>query len=249
MAKSKVEVMGTEVAIIKPAVGGKFAKFAAIDDATAGSDLINFVLALGSNKCRIITDPIMIRKHWDLPQSSNKKGAVPCAKHVTDYDAYAADPEEYLISLGKCPYCDFHAQDPKFYGVKEHWVFNVVQDGEVKVAEFYQGSILRAISEFENDPDWIKVMKGGGIETLEINIKKESTGPKPQNVKYSVSGVPGSEPLHPDQMEEYRSVMMDIVALKIPPAMNTPEGKEYWDALLAECGAPKLGEKPKGFNS
>ncbi len=201
------------------------------------------------NLCRIITDPVMFRKHWDLPQSSNRKGAVPCAKVVTDYDAYAEDPEGYLESLAKCPYCDFHAEHPAFYTPKEHWCFNVVQEGEVKVAEFYQASILSAISEFENDPDWIKLMKGQGIESLEINIKKEQTGPKPQNVKYSVSGIPGSEPLHPDQLAEYREKMMDLVSLKSPPDTSTDEGRAAWAMLLAEAGEPKAGEKPKGFSS
>lgn len=244
----------------KPERKGLFSKFAAVDDAT-GSDLLNFDLAMGDNKCRVIDAPILVRKHWDLPSSSDLKGAVPCAKWIEDPTEYAAAAEagvdelqNYLDSLADCPYCELHAQYPDFYKVKDHWVFNVVQDGQPKIAEFYQASILREINKFENDEDWTEMMPNG-LWDLEIKITKTQTGPKPQNVKYAVSGVPTSKPLSDEQLAAYREKAVDLVKLKSPPDSTTDEGKAKWAELLSKAKAPKCDaegnpvEKPKGFGN
>lgn len=231
----------------KPARKGMFAKFAKVDEAVGGGDLNNFEVNLGSNKCRVISDPILIRKHWDLPASSELV-VVPCAK-VVDPEKYAEAAEngeldEYLDTLADCPYCELAKAHPGFYVVKDHWVFNVVQDGLVKVAEFTQRSILRAIAKFEEDEEWAPLMPNGLVD-IEINITKEQTGPKPQNVKYSVGGVPTSKPLSDEQLENYRNQAIDLMALKAPPDPSTDEGKAKWAEYLSQAGTPKEGEKSK----
>lgn len=221
---------------------GLFAKFKEVDEVTGKSfDINNLEIQLGSNKMRVLTAPILVLKHWDLPESAELK-SVPCAKFVEDLDKYAEDPEAYLASLPPCPYCEIAAKYPGFYTLKQHWVFNVVQDGVIKIAEFFQRSVLNALNSFECDEDWQKLMPRGLID-LEINIKKEQTGPKAQNVKYSVGGIPGSGPLDPAQEAKYLSEMPDLVTLKRPPSMEDADGKAKWDEYLSKNKAPKTETK------
>lgn len=221
---------------------GMFASVATVVEATGLGDINNLEIGLGDNKFRVISEPILIRKHWDLP-SSAKGTAIPCAKFITDLNAYAADPEGYLASLADCPYCKLAAEHPGYYGVKDHWIFNVVQDGVVKIAEFSQRSIIKQLMNFENDKDWVELMPNGLVD-IELNLKKESTGPKPQNIKYTLGGVPTSKQLSPEQLNEYRGQMVDLVKLKAPPSLDG-EGKAKWDEWLADAGVPKEGDKPK----
>lgn len=238
----------------KPQRRGMFDRFAALDH--GGGDLVNFELALGSNKCRVLTTPIMVRKHWDLPASADAKGAVPCRKFISEemMDDYAKAveedrEEEFLDALPHCEYCEWAKEHPGFYTLKEHWVFVLVQDGIVKVGDVYQPSILRALNSFEKDEDWVDSMPNGLLSDIEINIKKESTGPKAQNVKYSVTGVPKTEPLAPEELAAYMKQAPDLIALKTPPSPDTDEGREKWAELLKKAGKPKEGEKPKGFGN
>lgn len=228
--------------VAQPERKGLFDMFGEVDDATRGGDINNLELNIGDNKFRILQAPMLIRKHWDLPASSELV-AVPCRKHITDLAEYASDPQGYLDGLAKCEYCEWAEKHPGFYVVKDHWIFNVVQDGVVKIAEFTQKSILRAIARFEKDVDWLPLMPNG-LHDLEINVKKVQTGKEAQNIKYEVGGVPTSRPLSDEQLEEYRSQAVDLMKLKAPPGTDD-DGNAKWKEYLQKAGEPKEGEKSK----
>ena len=193
--------------------GGMFAMFSEVDEATGGGDINNLELKVGDNCFRVLQRPMLIRKHWDCP-SSSEATAIPCRKRITDLKAYAKDPKGYLEAAEKCEYCEWAEEHPGFYTVKDHWIFNVVQteestvDGKkvekpiVKIAEFTQKSILREIAKFENNEKW-KPLMPNGIQDIEIIVTKEQKpGGGKQNVKYSVGGNPTSRPLPPEQRSE-----------------------------------------------
>lgn len=234
-----------------------FAVAKKVVEATSGPDLNNLELALGDNKVRILGEPILVGKHWDLPESSELT-TVPCAKVVTDLEAYAEDPEGHLETLDYCPYCELektHGGKDGFYNRRDSWVFNVGHnEGEkhksgpfenlpvytVKVAEFSQKSIINGIADFEAKEDWQELMPNG-IEDLELiitKVEKKGKGGKAKT-EYSVGAVPTSKPLPPEYLKQLRDKSIDLAALKRPP------DEEGYEALLKKAGEPEDGEKPK----
>lgn len=233
-----------------------FAAFAALD--TSGGDLINFEIQMGNNIVRILPgEPFLVLKHWDHPQSGGMVAA-PCRRNVPQ-DLYFemaaaqdAGPEAYeafMSQFGKCELCEYADKHSGFYTVKKAYVFFVVQDGVVKMWEVSQPSILKQIMALPEDSVWGKRFKNPktGEEDLtrtEIVIKKESTGPKPQNIKYTVMGNPDSEQLEQEVIDEYVKSAPDVVAIKTPPLFDV-KGNEKWAEIMAKCPEPKDGEKPK----
>lgn len=227
---------------------GFFAVFAEVDEVTGSGDLDNLELKDGANKFRVLGEPMLIRKHWDLPASSELT-VLPCRKFISDIPAYLKDPEGYLASLGPCEGCEMEAEygnavlgkDKGFYNVKDHWVFNVAQDGKPKVAEFHQKSILRGISNFENDPEWLPLMPNG-LQDREIIVTKGLGANK--KVTYTVGGSPTSGPLDAEELDKLRKKAVDIAVLKMPPAFDD-DGDTKWAELMLKAKPPKEGEKPK----
>lgn len=234
-----------------------FAVAKKVVEATSGPDLANLELVLGDNKIRILGEPILVGKHWDLPESSELT-TVPCAKVVTDLEAYAADPEGYLAGLDDCPYCEIEARlggKGGFYNRRDSWVFNVGHnEGEkhksgafeglavytVKVAEFSQKTIINGIADFEAKEDWQELMPNG-IEDLELIITKVEKKGKGGRAKteYGVGAVPTSKPLPAEYLKYLRDKSIDLVSLKRPP------DESGYDALLKKAGEPEDGESPK----
>jgi hypothetical protein len=250
------ETKATTPAVKPEARQSLFSMFAEVDIATGGGDINNLEIKEGDNKFRILNRPILVRKHWDLPISSDLV-VVPCRKAITDLRAYSTNPTEYLANAGKCEFCEYAEKHPGFYPIREHWIFNVAQnektvvDGKdvltpvVKIADIAQRSILRAITKFEEDPDWLPLMPNG-LQDIEINVKKVKTGPKATNIKYEVGGVPTSKPLAPEELERLRELARDLDVLKAPPAFDE-KGDERWAEYMEKAKEPQEGEKSKAL--
>ena len=227
---------------------GLFAVYEKVEEVT-GNDLDSVKLVAGGNKLRVISAPVLVRKHWDLPESS-ELSMVPCAKFISDFDAYIEDPEAYLASLPHCPFCELEAEygspkkDEGFFNVSESWVMNVVQDGKVKIWEVSQKSILKALARFENDEEWAPLMPNGLIDREIIVTKTEvKNGP----TKYEVGGHPTNGPLDADTLAKFQKKAFDLVALKSPPDPETEDGAAKWEEWTRKAPAPKKGEKAKSF--
>jgi hypothetical protein len=238
-----------------PARKGIFATVKAVNEVTGGPELQNLKLATGENEVRFISDALHVRKHWtrlsDVHGKDVKK-AVLCAKQIDDLAAYAEAGAKgkdalkaYLDTLPGCPFCDKAEKFPGFYTLEEAYAFNVVSNGTVYVWEISQPTIQNQLADFEENPRWAKYMPNGRLSDMVVIVTKESTGPLPINVKYTVSGDPGSEPLSDEQMKNYVEKAVDLTKIKRPKPIDTEDGATWWAELLAKCPDPKDGEKPK----
>lgn len=275
MAKEKKTEPEAPVVTAPPTRKRLFETFAKVHEVTGSSDLENLQLEEGDNRIRILGEPVLIRKHWDLPESSELT-VVPCAKFIEDYGAYCEDPAGYLESLPECPYCDLAEVHPGFYKVKDSWVFNVEQRdesasdktrkrltdelgrapsfAELIAEEVKKGVCVPKVAEFHQ----VTILKA--IAKFEENplwlefmpngisdmeIVITKEVPKKGPTKYAVGGVPTSKPLPADVYESLLSKAMDIRALKMPPDASTDEGMAKWKELLSKANAPAKGESPK----
>lgn len=241
MADKKTPAPATPEAPVKRK--SLFEQFKVVD--TGGGDIVNLELAPGKNKFRLLpVQPKLARRHFDTPESAAKK-AVPCRHVITDEmsEAYAAAKKagpaavvEYLESQGTiCEYCQWNLAQPDMYTVKESYTFLVEQDGIVKVAEFGQHSILRGMAKIEEDEEYIEI-SGGQVHNLHLVIEKEEKGGK---TAYTVGASPKVVPLEEAELKRLLDSAPDLEKLRARP------NDEKWAQHLAECGAPKEGEKPK----
>ncbi len=265
-SKKKLADLAAEQAAAKPAAaitrGGMFGVFKDVDEAENGGDLVNLKFEKGDTKFRIISmEMLIVRKHWDAPQSAEGKMA-PCLKMVplSDVGSYIADPEGYLATLPHCPWCEFEkvwgdaemGRDLGMYNVSTAYCFNVISDVPTKtaagtvmvptlmVAEITQKGILNGLFKLEKDPEWEDFMAENWICDLEIIVTREE---KNKQTTYSVGASPKSKPLPAESLADYRKKAFDLVALKSPP-VDEDKIAEY----LKKCPEPKEGDKPKARN-
>lgn len=257
MTKKKDEAV-TSAEAATPVRKGMFARFKAVDEATRAPDIENFKLAEGDNLVRIIRGPVMVRKHWNLPANAGKK-VINCLRQIiTDeqMEAYAEaagskDPkklEAFWADFPECPFCAMAAQYPGFYTLEVSYAHNVVVEGKPMVWDISQNTIMRELAKFEDTDTnkvWKKFMPNGLLSDMELVVKKEKTGPQPQNVKYTIGGNPESEPLTDDMLKTYLDQSVDLIALRKVPDLSTEDGKAKVAELIALAGKPAEGEKPR----
>lgn len=142
-------------------------------------------LKLG-NETRIrLTGPLLPRYTYWVTTTEGRKMPVECLEFDRETESFNSSAENPFKEIDE----DVYKEKPSFA-----YVCNVIDraDGEVKLFDV-KSTIYSQIVDLASNPEY-----GSPADTAngyDITIKREKTGPLPQNVKYSVIPARGNSPL------------------------------------------------------
>jgi hypothetical protein len=138
-------------------------------------DIERLVLGTGETRIRLIGDVLPRYIYWVVTKEG-KKAPVECLGFDRQSESFS--------SLVKDPFKEIN---PEIYSEKAQFAYicNVIdrKDGKIKLFDL-RATIYRQIVDYVNNNDY-----GNPADPesgYDISIKKEKTGPLPQNVKYSI---------------------------------------------------------------
>ena len=145
-------------------------------------------LGLGDTKVRLIGD-VMPRYCYWVVTKEGKKMPVECLqfdRETESFNATIRDPFKELDS-------DIYSDKPQFA-----YVCNVIdrKDNRVKLLDL-RSTIYAQIVEYATNPEY-----GSPADSesgYDLTLKKEKTGPLPQNVKYTIIPARSSKPLSEEE--------------------------------------------------
>ena len=147
-------------------------------------------LGIGETKIRLIGD-VMPRYCYWVVTKEGKKMPLECLQ-------FDRDTETFNNNI-KDPFKDI---DPEVYSDKPQFAYvcNVVdrKDGRIKLLDL-RSTIYAQIVEYAKNAEY-----GNPADTetgYDLTIRKEKTGPLPQNVKYSIIPARSSKPLTAEERE------------------------------------------------
>ena len=137
-------------------------------------EIERLTLSIGDTKVRLIGD-VMPRYCYWVVTTEGKKMPVEClqfSRETESFDNAAQDPFKEIDDA-------IFADKPQF-----SYVCNVIDrsDGKIKLFDL-RATIYSQIVDYATNPDYGN--PAGDADGYDITIKKEKTGPLPQNVKYS----------------------------------------------------------------
>ena len=132
-------------------------------------------LSIGDTKVRLIGD-VMPRYCYWVVTTEGKKMPIEClsfSRETESFDNNAQDP--------------FKEIDPAIYSDKPQfsYVCNVIDrtDGKIKLFDL-RATIYSQIVDYASNPEYGN--PADPVKGYDLTVKKEKTGPLPQNVKYTV---------------------------------------------------------------
>lgn len=160
------------------------------DDAVSGGASSYFKPEDGDNKVRLLTKPVLGWLAWNEDDEGNKKPVRSQVDEQPDMDQYDDDnqPKKFMA-----------------VAVIDH------EDGEVKIWEMTQQSIIKAIKALAANPDW------GNPFTYDLNIAKKGEKLK---TRYVVTPSP-KKPLAKELVKAANEKPCNLDALY--------EGKDPWN--------------------
>jgi len=130
---------------------------------------------VGDTKVRLIGDVLPRYVYW-VVTTEGKKMPVECLRFSRDSETFNDSLKDPMKEVPE----DIYAEKPQFA-----YVCNVIDRADNKVKIFdLRSTIYKQIVDYATNPDY-----GNPADAqtgYDITIKKEKTGPLPQNVKYSV---------------------------------------------------------------
>jgi hypothetical protein len=147
-------------------------------------EIQRLTMGIGDTKVRLIGD-VMPRYCYWVVTKEGKKMPVEClqfSRETESFDNSAPDPFKELDEA-------IYSDKPQF-----SYVCNVIDrsDGQIKLFDL-RATIYSQIVDYATNPDYGN--PADAANGYDITIKKEKTGPLPQNVKYSIIPARNNAPL------------------------------------------------------
>jgi hypothetical protein len=198
-----------------------FGTFAEVDSVVGKTDLINLKFDKDDEYVFRILDsaPFVVGQHWNIPQSAKGKGAAKCRKNYNPVPGVPFTKE--FVAAQACPWCEMEAEfgdkamgDKKgFYNLSFAYISNVIHDGQIKIWEASQRSILKQMAAMQTSKAWAEYFGKNGVTDLEMIVTKKTEKGK---VSYSVGALPKSQPLSDESLAEWREKRIDLEKVKAP---------------------------------
>jgi len=138
-------------------------------------DIERVTLGLGDTKLRLVGDVLPRYCYWVVTKDG-KKMPVECLQFDRDTESFNASIKDPFKEID----ADVYAEKPQFA-----YVCNVIdrKDNKVKLLDL-RSTIYAQIVDYATNPEY---GSPADAETgYDLTLKKEKTGPLPQNVKYTV---------------------------------------------------------------
>lgn len=149
-------------------------------------------LTLGNGETRIrLVGDVMPRYCYWVVTKEGKKMPVECLQFDRATESFNNNAEDPFKELD----ADIYAEKPQFA-----YVCNVIDraDGQVKLFDL-RSTIYSQIVDYATNPDYGSPADDGN--GYDLTIKKEKTGPLPQNVKYTIIPARNNSPLKAEEKE------------------------------------------------
>ena len=153
-------------------------------------EIQRLTLGVGDTKVRLVGD-VMPRYCYWVVTKEGKKMPVECLQFSRETESFDNSAQDPFKEIDEAIYSD----KPQF-----SYVCNVIDrsDGQIKLFDL-RSTIYSQIVDYATNPDYGNPADiGNGYD---ITIKKEKTGPLPQNVKYSIIPARGNSPLSDTEKE------------------------------------------------
>ena len=168
-------------------------------------------LGIGDTKVRLIGE-VMPRYCYWIVTKEGKKMPVECLQFSRENESFDNSAQDPFKEIDEAIYSD----KPQF-----SYVCNVIDrsDGKIKLFDL-RSTIYSQIVDYATNPDYGN--PADDTNGYDVTIKKEKTGPLPQNVKYSIIPARGNSPLTDAEKE------LELFDLsKIYKRQTYDEQKEY----------------------
>lgn len=153
-------------------------------------DIERVSLGLGDSKIRLIGD-VMPRYCYWVVTKDGKKMPVECLQFDRDTESFNANIRDPFKEMD----ADVYSEKPQFA-----YVCNVIdrKDNKIKLLDL-RSTIYAQIVDYATNPEY---GSPADPETgYDLTLKKEKTGPLPQNVKYTVIPARSSKALSAEERE------------------------------------------------
>ncbi len=153
-------------------------------------DIERVTLGMGDTKVRLIGD-VMPRYCYWVVTKDGKKMPLECLQFDRATESFNSSVKDPFKEIDP----DVYSDKPQFA-----YVCNVIDraDGKIKLLDL-RSTIYSQIVDYATNPDY-----GSPADTdngYDLTIKKEKTGPLPQNVKYTVIPARSNSSLKPTERE------------------------------------------------
>ena len=147
-------------------------------------DIQRLSLGMGNTRIRLVGDVMPRYVYW-VTTKEGKKIPVECLEFQRSTETFDNSVENPFKEIDEAVFSD----KPQFA-----YVCNVIDrnDGSIKLFDLRM-TIYGQIVDFATDPEYGS--PADDANGYDLTIKKESTGPLPQNVKYTIVPGRGSTPL------------------------------------------------------
>ena len=151
-------------------------------------DIQRLSMGLGDTKIRLIGD-VMPRYCYWVVTKEGKKMPVECLQFDREKETFVASNKDPFKELD----ADVYSEKPQF-----SYVCNVIDrsDNSIKLLDLRQ-TIYAQVVDYATNPDYGNPADAAG--GYDLTIKKEKTGPLPQNVKYTLIPARSNSPLKPEE--------------------------------------------------
>jgi hypothetical protein len=138
-------------------------------------EIERLTLPIGDTKIRLIGD-VMPRYCYWVVTTEGKKMPVECLSFVRETEAFDNNSQDPFKEIDS----DIYSDKPQF-----SYVCNVIDrtDGKIKLFDL-RSTIYSQIVDYASNPEYGN--PADGEKGYDLTVKKEKTGPLPQNVKYTV---------------------------------------------------------------
>ena len=147
-------------------------------------EIERLTMSIGDTKVRLVGD-VMPRYCYWVVTTEGKKMPVECLQFSRETESFDNSAQDPFKEIDESIFSD----KPQF-----SYVCNVIDraDGKIKLFDL-RSTIYSQIVDYATNPDYGN--PAGDSDGYDITIKKEKTGPLPQNVKYSCLPARNNSPL------------------------------------------------------
>jgi len=151
-------------------------------------EIERYTLKLGDNRIRLIGDVMPRYCYWVITKEG-KKSPVECLQFSRETETFNNSAEDPFKQIDP----DLYAEKPQF-----SYVCNVIDrsDGSIKLLDL-RSTMYAQIVDYATNPDYGNPASADA--GYDLTIKKEKTGPLPQNIKYTVIPGRNNSPLTEDE--------------------------------------------------
>jgi hypothetical protein len=144
-------------------------------NSSARKEIERINIGIGDTRLRLIGEVMPRYVYW-VVTTEGKKMPVECLRFDRQKESFNDSIKDPMKEISE----DIYAEKPQFA-----YVCNVIDrtDGKIKIFDL-RSTIYKQVVDYATNPDYGN--PADDDSGYDITIKKEKTGPLPQNVKYSV---------------------------------------------------------------